>query len=45
MRSGALLEFPRVRLSHITREGRVSSHGAALSSYASERILVQGHKM
>jgi hypothetical protein len=45
MRSGALLEFPRIRLTHIAREGRVTSHGAALSSYASGRILIQGPKM
>jgi hypothetical protein len=34
-----------IRPTHIPREGRRTSHGAGLSSYASGRILIQGHKM
>jgi hypothetical protein len=35
----------RIRLTYIVREGRVPSHGAVLSSSASERMLIQDYKM
>jgi hypothetical protein len=37
--------FHRIRLTHIAREGRVSFHGAALSSYALGCIVIQDHKV